>query len=117
MMCISVDLPEPEGPMIATIFTGRDRQRDAAQGLDRQAAAGVGLADCFQRNDRRRDVAVVLRVVRQDRHPPNLPPPNLPPPNLPPPPSPPPPNPPRVPVPAPVRAVPEVRRVTGTTMV
>ena len=45
-MCISVLLPEPDGPMIATISPALDRDVDAAERLDDVSLAeAVGLAE------------------------------------------------------------------------
>ena len=40
-MCISVDLPEPDGPMTATSSPGLDVERDAAKRVD----GGLALAE------------------------------------------------------------------------
>ena len=38
---MSVDLPEPDGPITATSSPSVDRQRDAAQGVDGRVALAV----------------------------------------------------------------------------
>ena len=38
-MCMSVDLPEPDGPMTAVSSPARDLDRDAAEGVDGGVAA------------------------------------------------------------------------------
>ena len=44
-MCISVDLPEPDGPMIATYSPRSHLEVDAAQRVHRDVAGVVGLPD------------------------------------------------------------------------
>ena len=53
-MLSSVDLPEPDAPMIATSSPSRDGERDAAQGLDGalRAVEVVALADVAQLDHR-----------------------------------------------------------------
>ena len=51
-MCMSVDFPEPDGPMIATYSPARDVHRDAAQRLHLERAAAIDLADVAQSDDR-----------------------------------------------------------------
>ena len=43
--CISVDLPEPDGPMIAVNWPCGHVERDAAQRVDRRVALAVGARD------------------------------------------------------------------------
>ena len=52
-MCISVDLPEPEGPMTAVSCPRRDLERDAAERVD----GGVALAVAPRRFRGRRPTA------------------------------------------------------------
>ena len=40
-MCISVDLPEPDGPMTAVSWPRGDLERHAAQGVDGRVALAV----------------------------------------------------------------------------
>ena len=40
-MCISVDLPEPDGPITATQLAPRHLERDAAQGVHGRGALAV----------------------------------------------------------------------------
>ena len=40
-MCISVDLPEPDGPMIAVSSPAAHVERDAAERVDRRVALAV----------------------------------------------------------------------------
>ena len=40
-MCISVDLPEPDGPMTAVSLPRLDLERDAAQRVDGRLALAV----------------------------------------------------------------------------
>ena len=42
-MCMSVDLPEPDGPVTATNSPGLDVEVGAAQRADDDLADGVGL--------------------------------------------------------------------------
>ena len=51
-MCIRVDLPEPDGPMIATNSPASIVSDDVAQRFDRERAGLVGLADAFEADDR-----------------------------------------------------------------
>ena len=44
-MCIRVDLPEPDGPMMATYSRLVDLEGDAAQGLHLEGAGPVDLGD------------------------------------------------------------------------
>ena len=48
-MCISVDLPEPDGPMTATSSPGFDLERDAAERVDRRVAFAVAAGDVLVR--------------------------------------------------------------------
>ena len=43
MMCMSVDLPEPDGPMMAVQLAAADLDVDAAQRVDGGVAAAVAL--------------------------------------------------------------------------
>ena len=52
MTCISVDLPEPDGPMIATNSPGCDGEADTAHGRHLEAAGPVDLADVVEPEDR-----------------------------------------------------------------
>ncbi len=47
-MFINVDLPEPDGPMIATNSPGADRQVDTVERAHFGLALAVGAADCAQ---------------------------------------------------------------------
>ena len=60
MMFISVDLPEPDGPMMATYSLRRDREVDAAQRADDFAAHVVFALDAARHDD-------PLRVGRRRR--------------------------------------------------
>ena len=51
-MCMSVDLPEPEGPMIATIWPFSIVEVDPAQRLHRELARVVGLGDALHADER-----------------------------------------------------------------
>ena len=53
-MFISVDLPEPDAPMIATNSPGCDRERHAAQRVHLDVAHLVDLGDRFDLDDRGR---------------------------------------------------------------
>ena len=53
-MCISVDLPEPDGPVMATNSSVLDAQRHVAQRGDLERAGRVDLADVEQLDDRGR---------------------------------------------------------------
>ena len=44
-MCISVDLPEPDGPITATSSAARDVERDAAERVDRGLALAVAAGE------------------------------------------------------------------------
>ena len=44
-MCISVDLPEPDGPMTATSSPGCDVERDAAERVDGGLALAVAAGE------------------------------------------------------------------------
>ena len=44
-MCISVDLPEPDGPITAANWPGGDVEGDAAQGIDGGVALAVAAGD------------------------------------------------------------------------
>ena len=46
-----VDLPDPEGPMIAVKVPGRDVERDAAQRVDGGIALAVALGEVATRDD------------------------------------------------------------------
>ncbi len=50
-MCMSVDLPEPDGPMTAVSLRGRDVERDAAQRVDRGVSAAVAAGDVVRGDD------------------------------------------------------------------
>ena len=50
-MCISVDLPEPDGPMTAVRRPRGDVDRDAAQGVDGGVAVAVAADDVAGRDD------------------------------------------------------------------
>ena len=50
-MCSSVDLPEPEGPMIAVKLPGCERDVDAAQGVDGRRALAVALDEAVAADD------------------------------------------------------------------
>ena len=47
MMFISVDLPEPDGPMMATHSPCVDREADAIEGAHFDIAQAVDLGDIF----------------------------------------------------------------------
>ena len=47
MMFISVDLPEPDGPMIAVYSPRTDHQVDAAQRLDGLAAHAIATGEAL----------------------------------------------------------------------
>ena len=51
-MCISVDLPEPDGPMTAVSAPRRDRDRDATQRVDRGVALRRTAASVLRDDDR-----------------------------------------------------------------
>ena len=51
-MCISVDLPEPDGPVTATNSPGCDVERHAAQRAHLDLADDVGLDEVPDRDDR-----------------------------------------------------------------
>ena len=53
-MCMSVDLPEPDGPMTAVRRPSGDVDRDAAQGVDRGVALAVAADDVAGADDRGR---------------------------------------------------------------
>ena len=55
-MCMSVDLPEPDGPMIAVSSPGTIVERDAAQRIDGRVALAVAARDLV-RGDREAIVA------------------------------------------------------------
>ena len=50
-MCMSVDLPEPDGPMTAVRLAAGDVERDAAQRVDRGVALAVAAHDVASRDD------------------------------------------------------------------
>ena len=50
-MCISVDLPEPDGPMTAVSRPRAMSTRDAAQRVDRGVALAVAAHDVAGRDD------------------------------------------------------------------
>ena len=52
-MCISVDLPEPEGPMMAVKVPGANDDVDAPQGVDRRVALAEALREPAAHDDRR----------------------------------------------------------------
>ena len=60
-MCISVDLPEPDGPMTATSSPGATSSRDAAQRVDRGLALAVAARQltCLDRRALGHDDAVL----------------------------------------------------------
>ena len=51
---MSVDLPEPDGPMTAVSRALGDVERDAAQRVDRGVAVAVAAADITRADDDRR---------------------------------------------------------------
>ena len=53
-MCISVDLPEPEGPITAVSLPFVDPERDAAQRVDCGVAFAVPARDVVGDDDRAR---------------------------------------------------------------
>ena len=55
-MCMSVDLPEPDGPMTAVSLPRGDVERDAAQRVHRGVALAVHARDALPRRRRRRPV-------------------------------------------------------------
>ena len=57
-MCISVDLPDPDGPMMATYSPGTIVQRHPADRLHRERAGPVGLGDVVQVDEGHRSPAV-----------------------------------------------------------
>ena len=52
-MCISVDLPDPDGPMIAAKRPVGEVDRHARQGVDRGLALAVAAAQIARADDRR----------------------------------------------------------------
>ena len=52
-MCMRVDLPEPDGPMMATYSPVLDREGDPPQRLDLHTSRRVGLPDVCDLDDRR----------------------------------------------------------------
>ena len=50
-MCISVDLPEPDGPITAVALPGAMFDRDAAQGVDRRVPFSVAAGHVASDDD------------------------------------------------------------------
>ena len=50
-MCISVDLPEPDGPMTAVSSPARDLERDAAERVDGRVPLPVAAVQPLCRDD------------------------------------------------------------------
>ena len=50
-MCISVDLPEPDGPITVVSWPRDDLERDAAESIDRGIAFAVAAGDVLRPDD------------------------------------------------------------------
>ena len=66
-MCMSVDLPEPDGPMIAAKRAGREVDGDAGQGIDGGLALAVAAAQILRLDERLRAVCGGCRIHVRSR--------------------------------------------------
>ncbi len=67
MMCMSVDLPEPDGPMIAVNSPRRMPRVTSSQGVDAVVRGAVALAEVLDPGDEAR-VGVTVFEVDGDVH-------------------------------------------------